>query len=70
MEGTESSQSLRVETFARSALQTGAIRIAADGKRATQTFMPAAEERAEQTDFIAERFAGPAAERFRDSILF
>jgi hypothetical protein len=70
MERTESFQILRVELFASAAVQTGAIRIAADGERATQTFMPAAEKRAEQTDFIAERLAGSVDERFRRSILF
>ncbi len=56
--------------FASAAVQTGAIRIAADGERAAQTFVPAAEQRAEQTDFIAERLAGSFDERFHRSILF
>jgi hypothetical protein len=58
MERAESFQSLRVEMFASAAVQTSAIRIVADGKRTTQTSMPATEKRAEQTDLIAERFAG------------
>jgi hypothetical protein len=70
MKRTESSQSLRVKMFARAAFQTSAIRIVADSERTTQTFMPAAEERAEQTDFITKRFAGSVDERFSDSILF
>ena len=57
MERTESFQSLRVEMFPRAAIETRAIRIAADSKRTTQTSVPAAEERAEQANFIAERFA-------------
>ena len=70
MERTESSQSLRVEMFARAAVQTGAVWFAADGKRTTQTFMPAAKKRAEQTDFIAERITALIDERYRRSILF
>ncbi len=70
MERTKSFQSLRVKMFARAAVQTSAIRIVADGKRATQTFVPAAEQRGEETDFIAERFVGSVDERLRYSILF
>lgn len=62
MERTESFQSLRIEMFARAAVQTSAIRIVGDGKRATQTFVPTAEQHTEQTDFIAERFVGLVAE--------
>ncbi len=56
--------------FTRAAVQTGAVWIVADGKRTAQTFMPATEQRAEQTDFIAERFAGLAAKQLSRSILF
>ena len=44
--------------FAHAAVQTSTIRIVIDGQRAAQTFMSATEKRAEQTDFITERFAG------------
>ena len=56
--------------FARAAVETGEVWIVADSERTAQTFMPAAEERAKQTDFITERFAGSAAKQFSHSILF
>lgn len=56
--------------FSRAAIETGAVRIFADGERATDFFMPAAEEFAEQADFLAERLVGSISESFRRSISF
>ena len=56
--------------FSRTAIQTRSVRIAADGERTTDLFMPAAEDFGEQADFMTESFFSSIDNCLRYSILF
>lgn len=70
MKSADCFQRFRVELTARSAVEASTVRVTADGKRSGQLFVPAAEKRAEQTDFAAENRVCAIDNRLRDGILF
>ena len=70
MEGTESLEILGVERAARSAIETGAVRLIFAGKRAAQLSVPAAENLGNDADLAAEGAVRAADYPVCDAILF
>ena len=67
---SERFQVLRVERLARAAVQASPVGFIFLRKRAAQAFVPAAEDRAENSDFFAEGVVRPIDDRVRDVVLF